>query len=327
MASRSTSPPLRARGFTLIELLVVIAIIAVLIALLLPAVQQAREAARRTQCKNNLKQIGLAMHNYHDVFLMFPLGEITNQVSVTNQRGLSAWSWAVAMLPQIDQGPVYSGLAPGSTPLHVALADPVKVTILQTRLPVYICPSDAAESLNPNRRLRQTNATLVSVATSNYVASHGVCAWNTSSGREPGIFAWNSAASITAITDGTSNTIAVGERATHAVRGPSPGGAAVWAGVTTVDNINFLTTLPSDSADGVLSLAYDSINPVSNATHLYTSRHVGGAQFLLVDGSVRFLSENIHSYIANVNACADPSAWGLFQRLAGISDDRVVGEF
>src|SRR6187399_2611271 len=96
----------RRRGFTLIELLVVIAIIAVLIALLLPAVQQAREAARRTQCKNNLKQIGLALHNFHDTFLHFPVGEANDD---NNQ-----WGWTAFLLPYFDQANTYMALNDGT---------------------------------------------------------------------------------------------------------------------------------------------------------------------------------------------------------------------
>src|SRR6187455_2473364 len=92
------------RGFTLIEMLVVIAIIAILVALLLPAVQQAREAARRSQCKNNLKQIGLAMHNYHDTFNGFPNGGIASSV------GGWGLSWYIRILPYIDQAPVFNGI-------------------------------------------------------------------------------------------------------------------------------------------------------------------------------------------------------------------------
>src|SRR5689334_25410189 len=101
----------RRRAFTLIELLVVIAIIAVLIALLLPAVQQAREAARRTQCKNNLKQIGLALHNYHDTFRLFPPGYVdrNGNPNLTPDNDLGpGWGWAAFLLPYIDQSPLYS---------------------------------------------------------------------------------------------------------------------------------------------------------------------------------------------------------------------------
>ena len=130
MASRRD----RLRGFTLIELLVVIAIIAILIALLLPAVQQAREAARRTQCKNNLHQIGIAIHNYHDTFRIFPPGHVTSvHYDVTDN---TMWGWAVMILPYIDQSPMYNLLTPGDVTLGFALADAARLKGLQTPLEV-----------------------------------------------------------------------------------------------------------------------------------------------------------------------------------------------
>jgi prepilin-type N-terminal cleavage/methylation domain-containing protein len=116
---------MRRRGFTLIELLVVIAIIAVLIALLLPAVQQAREAARRTQCKNNMKQLGLAMHNYHDTFRVFPPGWIAVDPATNAQsahEGISGFGWGTMLLPQIDQSPLYNQLN-----LNLAINDPANL--------------------------------------------------------------------------------------------------------------------------------------------------------------------------------------------------------
>src|SRR5688500_4365529 len=114
-------PVPRRRGFTLIELLVVIAIIAVLIALLLPAVQQAREAARRTQCRNNLKQIGLALHNYHDVHNTFPMGYCAGMTYVDGASDTSpGWSWATYILPQLDQGPLYNQFNWSAAPDTVA---------------------------------------------------------------------------------------------------------------------------------------------------------------------------------------------------------------
>jgi prepilin-type N-terminal cleavage/methylation domain-containing protein len=143
------------RGFTLIELLVVIAIIAILIALLLPAVQQAREAARRTQCKNNLHQFGLALHNYHDTFKSFPAQQLPTQGAP------NAWGWGVMVLPFIDQATLYNALqpgmggafpAPGATNWTGWMPPPSTlyngVPLLQQAVPVFICPSDESTVLN-----------------------------------------------------------------------------------------------------------------------------------------------------------------------------------
>ena len=128
----------RRRGFTLIELLVVIAIIAVLIALLLPAVQQAREAARRTQCKNNLKQISLAMHNYHDVMNMFPLN-YRPRGNTFDDATYSVWSWIQGLLPYVEQGNQFAQLVPG---LPMETHAPSKKAS-ETALPFLLCPSDS----------------------------------------------------------------------------------------------------------------------------------------------------------------------------------------
>src|SRR3954453_6934922 len=137
----------RAYGFTLIELLVVIAIIAVLIALLLPAVQAAREAARRVQCVNNLKQLGLAMHNYHDVNGKFPMGSGSGMQSLGVYLAKQAWSAHAAMLPQIGQGPLYNainfnwGVNAGSISASVP-ASYINSTVYQTQVKEFLCPSD-----------------------------------------------------------------------------------------------------------------------------------------------------------------------------------------
>jgi prepilin-type N-terminal cleavage/methylation domain-containing protein len=129
--------PSRRRGFTLIELLVVIAIIAILIALLLPAVQQAREAARRTQCKNNMKQIGLAYHNYHDVFGEFPRCAIIDvEVAGGMRFTRTTMNWAISILPYIDQAPLYNQIN-----VNLSVYDPVNTPAVAAIIPMYVCPS------------------------------------------------------------------------------------------------------------------------------------------------------------------------------------------
>ena len=192
------------RGFTLIELLVVIAIIAVLIALLLPAVQQAREAARRTQCKNNLKQLGLALHNYHDTFLVFPPGQFqplgTNVNSSTNRS-----CWMQRILPYIDQATLFNTFATNmSGPAGFASNWPGANTIL----PALMCPSDPSSP---------KNATASGLANQGFSGNYSVCAGSTTFGVDGGgdklngMFFCYSRTSIRDTTDGTSNTLLAGE--------------------------------------------------------------------------------------------------------------------
>ena len=159
------SPKGKRRAFTLIELLVVIAIIAILIALLLPAVQQAREAARRTQCKNNLKQMGLAMHNYHDVFTMFPYNgnRIVNGGVYGNGDSMPQWSWLTQILPYIDQAPLYAAfdfnvnVANGTGGTIAGNRDHSKIGVngplSRTVMNAYLCPS------SPHERIRRDQTT------------------------------------------------------------------------------------------------------------------------------------------------------------------------
>ena len=140
------------RGFTLIELLVVISIIAVLIALLLPAVQQAREAARRSQCKNNIKQMGLAFHNYHDVFNTFPPAWISGSATgptngSTTETG--CWGWGAMLLPHLDQAPLYNVVQPGPLTLSQNLAaGGAQAAALKTPLAAFRCASDVGPGVN-----------------------------------------------------------------------------------------------------------------------------------------------------------------------------------
>ena len=343
-----TSLARRTRGFTLIELLVVIAIIAILIALLLPAVQQAREAARRTQCKNNLKQIGLAVHNYHDIFNTFPPAYITKfpNVVVSGEQGL--YSWGASILPQVEQANLYATLNVGNVPLQTMLATPAGLAALQTPQPNFRCPSDVGPSLNNfkstlagapnwyNRNATTTGTNEIPIATSNYVMVAGT-GFSTTPPATPGTTATppqgvgfsNSKINFRDITDGTSNTLLVGERAWK--YGQVTAGAATAIGFSARVNVQDGNNGVKTAGLGAIGIAYNGINwSATNADHQprgFSSVHVGGAQFTLCDGSVRFISENIDYTATNPNT--DLSLWvtSTFARLVCRADGQVVGEF
>ena len=204
----------RQRGFTLIELLVVIAIIAVLIALLLPAVQAAREAARRTQCVNNLKQMGLALHNYHDALLIFPPGYIAASRFIDGETDTSpGWSWAAMMLPQLDQAPLYSSIN-----VWLPIQTPANTTGTRTILSAFLCPSDQLTMGGTYPVTDGLGNTVATVAASSYAASTGsdaadVALGLNNDGSGNGPFYRNSGVRMAAIVDGTSQTILLLERA------------------------------------------------------------------------------------------------------------------
>ena len=198
------------RGFTLIELLVVIAIIAVLIALLLPAVQSAREAARRGQCSNNLKQIGLGMHNYHSTHNSFPSGGTFAPLYATYTSHWGTWSAQALMLGYLEQTPVYNS-ANFSWGVAAGLGLQMNYTVSATIVNTFLCPSDGISPVRPANPASLWNALI-----NNYMASLGpdtaYQSWANSGPDTPGVFTqgWKSYG-VQSITDGTSNTIAYGE--------------------------------------------------------------------------------------------------------------------
>ena len=304
------------RGFTLIELLVVIAIIAILIALLLPAVQQAREAARRTQCKNNLKQIGLALHNYHDTFTLFPPGQIRGRdpVAPNFEYGNGA-SWGAMILPYMDQAPLFNRLD-----FRYGIFEGVNKTVIQSLspLPGIICPSDSDRP--PTRNIHGTADPnyMTSMPATSYAGSSGAYNnWsdNPSAELSGGFFTIDPGprSSIASMKDGTSNTIAVGERSYSVWTG------SAWLGTQSATQSP--TTAPGTDSACCQNwyLAY-AIYPITNkliagmpsADLRFSSEHVGGAQFLMADGSVRFISENIqHILDMSANACSANPAGGF----------------
>ncbi|HEX3450122.1 MAG TPA: DUF1559 domain-containing protein, partial [Isosphaeraceae bacterium] len=215
-------------AFTLIELLVVISIIGVLIALLLPAVQAARESARRTQCVNNLKQLGVAMHTYESASRSFPPGYVSNFDTSGTDTG-PGWGWAAMLLPQFEQKPLFDAIN-----FNLPIEDVSNSTSRLTRMSVFLCPSDSAPSAwwavtrDPSGVTLQN---ICQVAMANYVGMYGTS--------DPGIdgdgiFFRDSKIGIPNITDGTTQTIAAGERA-YAL------GMATWVGSVTGTSLFPLT--------------------------------------------------------------------------------------
>jgi prepilin-type N-terminal cleavage/methylation domain-containing protein len=352
------------RGFTLIELLVVIAIIAVLIALLLPAVQQAREAARRTQCKNNLKQLGLALHNYHDITsTTFPSG----YVNITQPGNLSGWGWETMLLPQFDQAALYNIFSSTANNPNYTIglfgltqAGPALNTI-QSALPASRCPSDVGTTTISVTSINGTatsqvptpfgRSTYVGVAGTDPAwvnaaaggATGGVGGVTTAggvttvggaigvytlpagaqvNGLQPtsvsadffgGTFGANSKRGFRDMTDGSSNCIVVGERYTPIATSTAGAvlGDATWVGaIANSGTVGQAVVLGEASVP--INFANTSTTP-RPCTSGFGSTHTGGCHFLMGDGTVRFVSNNVDM--------------NTFRALSRIADGASVGDF
>lgn len=310
------------RGFTLIELLVVIAVIGLLVGLLLPAVQQAREAARRAQCQNNLKQLGLALHNYHDAHATFPPAYVADtrhpaRDPVTYDAA-PGFAWGALLLPQLDQVPLYQQFN-FSRPCW----DPSSSVAGRTSLPVFLCPSDAG----PRGSFAVKDAagtTLATFAQSNYVANAGQEEpWGYTredyTGLADGPFYRNSRTRVADVLDGLSHTVFLGEHSSvlsfKTWVGVVPG-AVVCANdparfpITTCDAAATLVNVHSgpaaDEIDPVTGFApiHPPNSPLCHVCQMY-AQHAGGAFVLLGDGSVRFISQFVHQPTwAALSSCA-----------------------
>jgi len=299
------------RGFTLIELLVVIAIIAILIALLVPAVQKVREAAARTQCRNNLKQIGLAMHNYHSANKCFPPG-FNSRAAFTDGPSLGpGWGWGAYLLPYIEQTGLYNQID-----FTRDIADPANLRARTTSLAIFLCPSDSPAGPTVTVRDGAGNP-ICDVAFANYVAMAGVyevSGYPDTSNGAPGVMLRGSKVRVTDITDGSSNTLFVGERAwtwQGKVRSPQ----TTWTGAVTNAVIpQLLNPMLGYEVEGVLVLTNSGVVsegrvPNNTLDHVEdaNSNHMSGVNFLFGDGSVRAISDSI-----------SPAIWvGLATRSGG----------
>jgi prepilin-type N-terminal cleavage/methylation domain-containing protein/prepilin-type processing-associated H-X9-DG protein len=329
-------------AFTLIELLVVIAIIGVLIGLLLPAVQKVREAANRMSCTNNLKQMGIALHAYHDTNNNFPGGSVTNGLATYVAHGPN---WCIMLLPYLEQGNLYQQYN-----MQKANEDPANYAVVNTYLKVYACPSSPynnqmliKESPGPGYAYINASTTLNTATqtwmTGSYRANSGLtdgsnwwdvqcarvlapgwrgplhCVYDFTFPTYPGAPYWLGPAgsgggavsgpmtyeSIPGITDGTSNTLMVGEYVSrdHPTRG------VFWASAYATDTMGDIVSFPPQSrlfvpdydACVASTINYDPNIPNADGSNpckrAFASVHTGGINWLLVDGSVHFISTSI----------------------------------
>ena len=306
----------RSRGFTLIELLVVIAIIAVLIALLLPAVQQAREAARRSQCKNNLKQIGLALQNYHDNSRAFPISLYGGYGDTANvggwQQTSRSWGWPVRILPYVDQDALFKKASPGTKTIAAS-------GVMAQVVPAFLCPSDPQGGIENQNNSYITGNTKCAVT--NYKGVMG-SDWNwgvfTNNVVAPGDsftdnngllypLDYRSFKQMNTIKDGTSTTLAVGETICNqnfAQDGTGPGNNWMNAASTCAT-----TAVPLNRFHN----ASTSASTPWDQRWSFGSGHGGGAHFVMADGAVRFINNSI--------------ARQTYRDLSSINGREAIGEF
>jgi len=332
------------RGFTLIELLVVIAIIAILVALLLPAVQQAREAARRAQCKSNMKQIGIALHGYHETFTVLPMGftndygearsasgvDYGHKAGAGNDRRKAQWAWSAYILPYMDQAATYGELSVGEKFAAEAMDDPAVRAIVKQPLNAFVCPTSTGRAVNTVGDYRPealaTGNTRYDIARASYAAvaddregggrnlSHDARNCN-------GVMYNDSNTRFRDVTDGTSQCLMVGEKAWQTSNSRCTQKQTAGAATLYISAASNQLSHPNRGGNAALGTAALGINWESaqacnnlwDVKAMFSSQHTGGAHFVLADGAVVFMNQN--------------TDLTTYRRLAHKSDDNLLGDF
>lgn len=299
------------RGMSLVELLVVIAIIGILAALLMPAVQYAREAARRAQCCNHLKQIGLGLHVYLDTWQSLPPGYISRTNDIHDDLG-PGWAWSAMLLPMLELQNVH-----GQIRFDLPIEAPENESLRLSSVPLFLCPSDGEFEERIDIPSKSDDTVLCQVAAANYVGSLGTVrpTCRVCRDRFDGVFGRNYAVKIRDIKDGLSHTIAVGERASRWARaamygvvansknpdrlieGKYSAGPAYVLGTTFTEGFNIEEIIDDERENHSLAESFGS-------------RHPGGAYFAFCDGGVRFLRTEIDPATMNALSTRAGVAWG-----------------
>jgi prepilin-type N-terminal cleavage/methylation domain-containing protein len=322
------------RGFTLVELLVVIAIIGTLVGLLLPAVQAARESARRSQCTNNMKQVALGLHNYHDANKALP-PSATN--STVDPKGRGGWSWMLFVLPYIEQTTLFDACMNQTTwrmQVPMFMDTPVQA---QARAPIspFLCPTDTVTLLAPEAKINSAASWLTFTASkANYLANGGANnVWGGSTSQQAsvsqGAFRKVRGATFKDFTDGLSKTFLLGEvGGIPAVASDADRMPGIWSGTTNQNNGQY----------EVMRYTNNKLN--SGIVDAFGSFHPGGANFALADASIRFVDDTIQANpllwgfdassdaaITNYLGQMSSSGRGIYERLSTRADGLTVGNF
>ncbi|MFO1064462.1 MAG: DUF1559 domain-containing protein [Pirellulales bacterium] len=328
----------KSTAFTLVELLVVIAIIGILVGLLLPAVQQAREAARRMSCSNNLKQLALSLHNYESAYKKFPIG-FRDTVATNVLAYDGGWSWAASILPYIEQTAIYNAIDLRYHPYGTG-SDPAgkNTAACAVVISTFRCPSDLSPTTAANNGGNANGTAALAVSSYCGVIGSFDGEWcqvsgstNVRGARNHGLLVVNESRTMAAVTDGTSNTIAIGEVSWRPlVSSEGSDRQFVLGNITTAGGPLCTNSGPANNGAHLhLRATRHKLNgpqATGEKQKAFHSYHTGGAQFGFVDGSVRFISDSIEHTNTNFT---DPGItasgpFGLYQRIATINDGAEV---